>query len=154
MFVDDRRKAARSQDVGFLIELGGRTQLSEPLPVVGEQIGLELGPVAGLAGFIHPLVAAGKGEGVGGGRTHDLAGVDLRHDHQKLADLAGGIGGDLSGRDRQRLVEVTADPENGLPDASLQSLVLEERCARIGQVEPQVGDQVTQQHLADPPDGS
>ena len=54
-----------------------------------------------------------------GGRTHDLAGVDLRHDHQKLADLAGGIGGNLSGRDRQRLVEVAADPENGFPDASL-----------------------------------
>ena len=49
MFVDDRRKAARGQDVGFLIELGGRTQLGEPLPVVGEQIGLELGPVAGLS---------------------------------------------------------------------------------------------------------
>ena len=63
-------------------------------------------------------------------------------------------GGDLSDRDRQRLVEVTADPENGFPDASLQSLVLEERCARIGQVEPQVGDQFTQQHLAGPPDGS
>ena len=154
MFVDDRRKAARSQDVGFLIELGGRTQLGEPLAVVGEQIGFELGPVAGLAGFVHPLVAAGKGKGVGCGRAHDLAGVDLRHDHQELADLAGGIGGNLSGRDRQRLVEVSPDPENGLPDASLQSLVLEERCARIGQIEPQVGDQVTQQHLADPPDGS
>src|SRR5574338_206680 len=70
LFVDDRRKAARGQDVGFLIELGGRTQLGEPLPVVGEQIGLELGPVAGLASFVHSLVAAGKGEGVGGGRTH------------------------------------------------------------------------------------
>ena len=61
----------------------------------------------------------------------------------------------LMGRDAGvSSIEVTADPENGLPDAPLQSLILEERCARIGQVEPQGGDQVTQQHLADPPDGS
>ena len=77
MFVDDRHKAARGQDVGFLVELGGRTQLGEPLPVVGEQIGLELGSVAGLAGFIHPLVAAGKGKRIGGLGPHDLAGMYL-----------------------------------------------------------------------------
>jgi hypothetical protein len=64
--------------------------------------------------------------------------VDLRHDHQELANLSGRLWGNLSGRDRQRLVEIAPKPENGLPDASLQSLVLEERCARIGQVEPQV----------------
>ena len=40
------------------------------------------------------------------------------------------------------------------PGASLFEDQTLERCVRIGQVEPQVGDQVTQQHLADPPDGS
>ena len=104
----------------------------------------------GLLGFVHPLVAAGKGEGVGGLSPHDLAGMNLAQQEQQLARLAFRLRNHLSVHDGQGKLQVARQTIHALQDASGKDVIGEQLALGIGQVGPENGDKISQRHLPPP----
>jgi len=104
----------------------------------------------GLFGLVHPFVAAGKGERVGGLCPHDLACMNLAQQEQQLTRLAFRLRNHLFVHDGHGKLQVARQTIDAFQDAAGKDVVGEQLALGIGQIGPENGDKISQRHLPPP----